>query len=506
MAFLKFLKAEDGIALVYFAVALPVLVGVSVLVIDIGRGNNLHLDLQNAADALAVAAAAELDRGPKARVRADRAIETLVDNQARFGNAGPIIVDELPGGGGSGELVRFYLKTIPADDDTDLGDWIASNPGEIATTDAEAVFVAVFIQPVTYSLLFPINFLGQNEVPIGAEAVAGFDQVICGVAPMFICNPYETAPGVSPDLATAIAPVSERRKLIEMKQKGHASAYAPGNFGYLSSPEGNTGANQLRQIFARVNPEACFSNLVDLRPGQVSSVRTGINVRFDMYKGHFSGGGQGAYKNDPEFRPARTVRKSYDYNGNSCNADLVDPPEPDNFMALPRDDCFLADPQTCTEMGGRRGTGMWDVEQYWQTNFLTTAPNGWTNADPPTRYAAYRYEVDNGLTTVRSDGGDGPGPKGEVGAPQCYGGGTLNDDPDRRLIFAAIINCLEHQDEMNGSAENIPVVDFASFFLTEPVEAGGPDEDVVRAEIVDVTQFGAGTLDAFARDQIQLHR
>ena len=246
----KFLKAEDGIALVYFAVALPVLVGMSVLVIDIGRGNNLHLDLQNAADALAVAAAAELDRRPKARVRADRAIETLVDNQARFGNAGPFIVDELPSGGGAGEVVRFFLKTIPADDDTDLGAWIADNPDEIATTDAEAVFAAVFIQPVTYSLLFPINFLGQNEVPVGANAVGGFDQVVCGIAPMFIYNPYETAPGVSPDLATVISNLSERRKLIELKQKGPSSAYSPGNFGYLSSPEGNTGANQLRQIFA----------------------------------------------------------------------------------------------------------------------------------------------------------------------------------------------------------------------------------------------------------------
>ena len=156
-------------------------------------------------------------------------------------------------------------------------------------------------------------------------------------------------------------------------------------------------------------------------------MRTGINVRFDLYEGHFGGGGQGGYKNDPEFRPSLTVRKGYEPkkgNGNKCKATLVDPPELDEFMALPRDDCFLDDPQTCTDMGGRRGNGMWDIEQYWQTNFLTSPPNGWTNADPPTRYVAYRYEVDNGLTSTRSDGGDGAGPKGEVGDPICYGGGS----------------------------------------------------------------------------------
>jgi hypothetical protein len=326
--------------------------------------------------------------------------------------------------------------------------------------------------------------------------------VVCDFTPMFICNPYEDPddPGVSPDFETIVNTLSNRRKMIEMRQKGPSAPYAPGNFGYLSSPEGNTGADQLREMFALTSPNACYdADGVDLRPGQVASVRVAVNVRFDVYEGSYSGNSPSSPKNNANYRPAKNVRKGYDYTGNACNAAAADPPEPANFMALPRDNCF---PDSCTEMGGRMGNGFWDIDAYWQTNFGTVPPNGWSNTSPPTRYEAYRWEIDHPpLVSTASAGG-------EVGTPACYynPSGTT-DDPDRRIVYAALINCLEHEDEMNGSADDIPVVEFASFFLTEPVESGGPDDDVLRAEIVDVTGvFGAGSLEEFQRDDVQLYR
>ena len=35
-------------------------------------------------------------------------------------------------------------------------------------------------------------FGGSNVVTAGAQAVAGFDQVVCNFTPVFVCNPFET--------------------------------------------------------------------------------------------------------------------------------------------------------------------------------------------------------------------------------------------------------------------------------------------------------------------------
>ena len=64
----------DGIILPYVTVMLVVIVGVSVLALDGSRYMSLQTQLQNGADALALAGAAELDRTPTAIERANRAI------------------------------------------------------------------------------------------------------------------------------------------------------------------------------------------------------------------------------------------------------------------------------------------------------------------------------------------------------------------------------------------------------------------------------------------------
>src|SRR5712675_2893431 len=74
-----------GIILPYVTVMLVVIVGLSVLALDGARYMSLQTQLQNGADALALAGAAELDRLPDARTRAVRAIENLVANGTLFG-------------------------------------------------------------------------------------------------------------------------------------------------------------------------------------------------------------------------------------------------------------------------------------------------------------------------------------------------------------------------------------------------------------------------------------
>ena len=64
----------DGVILPYVTLMLVVIIGVAVLALDGARYMELQTQLQNGADALALAAAAELDRTPTAIQRALNAI------------------------------------------------------------------------------------------------------------------------------------------------------------------------------------------------------------------------------------------------------------------------------------------------------------------------------------------------------------------------------------------------------------------------------------------------
>src|SRR3954462_2629470 len=105
-AFRRFPASSGGGVLPVIGVPLPVLLGFAVLAVDAGRYFNLHTSVQWAADALALAAAAELDRKDDSIARANRAISSLVANDQRFGEiAGQI--------SSSGITVRF-LSSLPA--------------------------------------------------------------------------------------------------------------------------------------------------------------------------------------------------------------------------------------------------------------------------------------------------------------------------------------------------------------------------------------------------------
>src|SRR5262245_39146439 len=76
----------DGVILPYVTVMLVVIVGVSVLALDGSRYMSLQTQLQNGADALALAGAAELDRTPTAIARAIHAINRLIANSSLLGS------------------------------------------------------------------------------------------------------------------------------------------------------------------------------------------------------------------------------------------------------------------------------------------------------------------------------------------------------------------------------------------------------------------------------------
>src|SRR5918994_6388899 len=89
----KLARDRDGSAFLYTTISLPVLFGFALLAIDGSRYMNLHSTLQNAADALSLTAAGELNRRPDALTRAKLAIDQeLVRNRQRFGDDGGAVL------------------------------------------------------------------------------------------------------------------------------------------------------------------------------------------------------------------------------------------------------------------------------------------------------------------------------------------------------------------------------------------------------------------------------
>ena len=483
-ALTRFFSDRRGAVAVWAALLAPVLIGGVALAVDVGRLYNLDADLQSAADAMARAGAAELDGSADAILRATAAVDNLVRNDQRFADkSGAVGVQRV-----------IFLSGLPADDSQAVG-------ADAETTDpAEARYIQIAVKPERVTTMFPAQALSAlARINLQAESTGGRTARVCNAAPLFICDPYEDT-GTS--LAEALNDRTIRGRLVQLRGKGGSAKYGPGNFGFLQPPGGG-GAKALSEMFAQAHPAACFDQRgVELRPGQISSVSQGLNVRFDMYDGSFS-----KMKNDPEYAPAANVTKGY--TGGACNA------SPNGqAMGLPRDACFATG--TCPHMGGRMGDGDWDFVQYMQVNHgspssvtigevtysLNYAAKSVSPSSKPTRFEVYRWEIDSGRIPGQSGYGASKTP--EVGVPRCFSGGVAADQPDRRLLTVAVLQCrkLDAEYGMNGnSTPPLPASGFVKVFLTEPM-GSGPD-DSIWGEIVGMLENG---VDAQARNQIEVRR
>jgi hypothetical protein len=445
----------SGVILPYVTLMLVVIIGMAALALDGARFMSLQTQLQNAADALALAGAAELDRLPDSEERALRAVRNLVGNSSLFGSD-------------AGHKVQIaqirFLSQIPESD---------ADPESMATvapSSIEARFISVAVKPVRLETILPAAlFGGSSAIATGASAVAGFDQVVCQFPPLFVCNPYETDDatyeGATRALQMAMADPLSRSRLLRLHQYRGDDQYAAGDYGFLDAPTVARDDPSLINALAIARPAACFQlNRVNIRPGFVASVREAFNVRFDIYEGAML-----PNKNDFSYRPAENVRKGY-VGGTCRGAPATNWPigsPPNQATGLPLD-------RTWPDPSGRVGAGDWDFDTYWQVNHSgdgRAAPNingaPASNANPPPRYDVYRYEIANGFVSDRSAGG-------ESGAPACYGGDALSGNPDRRILYTAVINC--HSLGLDaGSRGNIPVAAFAKFFLTLPLSQSQTD-------------------------------
>jgi hypothetical protein len=249
-----------------------------------------------------------------------------------------------------------------------------------------------------------------------------------------------------------------------------------------------------------------LNSLRTRRPRNISNLKNAFNVRFDLYSGDY---GPNTYP------PSVNVRKGYIISNPADPCNTNNPPHPpayDGVMGLPRDSCF--ERNNCTLAGGRMGDGDWggdtnhddgitDFEQYWSINFGSaprpSGPGGlYSNTNLPSRYDVYRDEIDRNLQKTRSKGVQiGEKKYREAGNPQCSPG-TGVDEPDRRIVYGAIVNCraVGMSDRSSGPYQGVV---FGKFFMTEPMS----DDGTLWAELVDIVKPGNSDR---PRDMVQLYR
>jgi len=493
----RFLHDERGIAMVFVAIMIPVLVGFALLAIDMSRVNNLHNDLQSGVDAIALAAAAELDGNSHAIDRAKLAVANLVDNSTKFSNAGAgdhqLTADDV---------TVTYLTAIPASDATALSDdgTDAANGKNYATTDsASAIYAEVTVKTgrdtSLFSTIFPASFLGgSNDFAVRPQAVAGFTGIVtCDMTPVFICDPFKNPDGTGPGFNEAVSSSTWFGRSVTLETKG--TSWGPGNFGFLR-PSNNQGYgdNDLRVDLARGTVQECVTSrhLYTSTGNLTADDIAGFNTRFDMFPAN---GNSFPSKTDTRWPAAPNVRKGYMPNpkGQSSACNVVPGTDASKYMGLPPDNS--SDP---TITGGLVGNGTWNYSQYIATNNLgaVKAHFDGDGINQPTRYQVYSYEYASGAYTTPSAGG-------EVGNPQCTTTNTTTD-LERRLIYGAIVDCSnqDNLDALNGaSGKTLKAEGFGSFFMLSPVV------DSVQTEAVDVSgKLGQGTMTNFARDDVQLYR
>jgi Flp pilus assembly protein TadG len=401
-------KDEDGHVVVYFTLMLPVMMGLTGLVLDGGGLFNLHSELQALADASALAGAKELDGTADAITRADDRARNLLSNDPRFSN--------VAASGSQVASVQFFSAL------------------DVATTDPTQAY---FIQVTTVTRQVLPTFLravgATSADQTSASATAGATYVACQVQPLMLCNPFEPAGEdfhATPGQMFKFSPKSAGQ-----------STYAPGDFGLVDPPGLNSsGANTLRNLLSQQTPNFCYIDQVSPRPGQVQQkVQDGINVRFDMApNGNTTG---------LNITPAPNVIRGQLPPTNPC---ANNPPPPTNGYFLPPD-------TNMTQIAGVEiGNGnLAGLANYWQNQHGAPLP-----ADVTTRYQAYLREL--GLN------GAAPSSSVEPLAPRCNG--VPAGDYKRRIISVAVVNCLA-QGVQGNSTTNLQSRVYAEFFVTQPADS-----------------------------------
>jgi Flp pilus assembly protein TadG len=447
----KLANDEDGSIALFLAIALPVTMGMIGLVLDGGAYFHLNSDMQELADAAAIAGAAELDGASDAITRATDRAEHLLSNDPHWSNVAR-----------SGVQITnptFYSELDPVNGDTPA----------TGAADARYIKVTTVIRERTISFLSAVGLTANAQT--SASAVAGSTTIACNVQPLMLCNPYEPSdfhatPG----------------QLFHFKQKGNTGGFSPGDFGLLDPPGVNSsGAKTIRNLLSKQSPNFCYVNEVSPRPGQIAGdVADAINVRFDL----IPNGNTNGLDQTPAPNVIKGIMTDPSNPLDACKNSKYDkdqwpsPPSPASTIppnVLPNGTPNTAQPPLATDMTPTPPVSILDIgntmdsvaaNAYWNYHHGANWPT--VGGTPITRFQAYCQELGNDC-----QGSTPPtwAANSEPKAPQCSPASA--GDYKRRLISVAVINCQVQQVQGN-QATNVRSNEYAVFFLTSPSPTSQP--------------------------------
>jgi hypothetical protein len=527
--------AERGVIAVALAIMLAAIIGMMALAVDLGRAWNLQTELQNAADAAALAGATQLDTKAgaiaRARLAAQTSVSALSENDQRFAtdSAGGTIVITAPD-------IRFLQSLSPRVYVDELD----------ADADRQAEFIEVTIAPRRVDFMFAAVVGAVASTSPTGMAVAGLGQAICLVPPIMICNPDEPAdndPGINasadPNYPFDVDAYSGAGILL--KAAGNGTAWKPGNFGLLSLSNQSLSTNDIRDALGRYPPlELCFGESVGTKPGQSTAVRQGLNTRFDIYSG-VAGGLEG----NKAYRPSRNPVKGL-VKGTQCMWGGQGWGHPDNryaghlnptpgwafdgdpvgdtnlagAMGFPRDKCAYPapdGPNNCDALtsGARFGDGDWDIVSYmWINHGILLDPLSVSTSDATTlglhqyldfnvdgrvtRHDVYMWELSDYPDNMPAGGLSSNTEEEPMDPMQCAAESPPElASPDRRELVIAVLNCNYH--DVKGATPDVPVLMWVRLFMTEPMGTYESNNDLY-AEFV-----GPADMDIIGRWVVQLY-
>ena len=437
-------RNESGGIAVYTAFFAMLGIGAGALALDIGRMSLLRTEMQNRADAGAMAGARYLDGsiGAQGRAREVAILATL--ERSRISSSAELVVPETG--------IQFYSGRDPQTD--------ALLPVAFGA-DAESRFMRVSLEQREMTVYFTrvldllVGEVSPTVTTVNATAVAGSQPFICNAPPLMICA-FDDPPGNG---GTNIKDPSNIGRQLRLKQASSGgttnSAWAPGDYGLLSVDDGSNAAGAIEAALAAVEPQECYSYDINVAPGQKSNkVKNGINARFEL----------GTLANN--FPPAPNIidyPQDIDLKGNNKNL----------------------------------GNGEWVLEGpngYWkQTHGVDFVPTDLTSiagtGQQATRYQTYLYELGEpflvntqgpgaGKEVIHPIPTDGEIPNGYTLVPSSLtaevppAGQPTQDPasngPARRLVEVAVLKCSTN--DVRGEGIYPTEGNYLEVFLTEFVQ------------------------------------
>jgi Flp pilus assembly protein TadG len=439
-ALTKLIEDETGQILIYFTILLPVIMGMIGLALEGGRVLMLNSQLQNLADAAALAGARELDGGSDAITRATSAAESLLSNDTWWSNVAHagIQIQDPP-------IFYSALKGVPTNNPASA-DVITSDP-----TKASFIKVITVTRDVVPAFLVAVGATSIGQT--AATATAGSTFVACNVQPLMMCNPFGS------NFSENVSPGT----LFGFTATGNNSSFSPGVFSLLD-PAGQTtsGAPEVAALLSDDSPNFCYADDISPHTGQAAGpVSNGINVRFGI---------NATPSNGLNTAPAPNVIKGDPSNTCASNPKLTSDDDLTSGAphALP-----VNVGMTLTTPTGDQGTiwmgGTFDTtraDQYWKDHH--EAAGSWPRIDgvPMTRYQIYQMER-NELSPPTGVTSPLPWIIGEDPAPHCS---TPAGGDSRRIISVAIVNC--EPPIPGNSLKTVRSNSYADFFLVRPVDSG----------------------------------